>query len=93
MNTAPRRLTPVPKAPGGSNTTVCSIVCHTTISGPQQTSVRVLTPVSGPDGPRIAVRLGGLLLLVSDRPALGSLSDACTAAEALADMAFGSANP
>lgn len=92
MNTAPRRLTAVPKAPG-SNTSVCSIVCQTTISGPQQTSVRVLTPVSGPDGPHIAVRLGGLLLLISDRAALGCLSDACTAAEALADRAFGGASP
>lgn len=69
----------------------CSVVCQAKLSGPQPTSVRVLTPVTGPGDVLIAVRVGGILLLMSDLEALRSLGEVVALAEGLAPGAFGSA--
>lgn len=65
------------------------MVCQATLSGAQEVTVRVLTPVSGPGGPQIGVRIGPLLILVSDRDALKSMVDVSNQAELLAETAFG----
>jgi hypothetical protein len=87
MTTVPRRLSvAIPTLQAAHE---CSMVCQASFSGPQQTSARVLRPVSGSERPHIAVRLGPLLLRFTDRQALQSLLAAGSAAESLADAAYG----
>jgi len=40
------------------------------VVGLQETALHVLTPVSGSNGPQIAVRVGRIVVLVDDREAL-----------------------
>jgi hypothetical protein len=87
MTTVPRRLSLA--SPTSQGAPECSMVCQASFSGPQQTSARVLTPVSGSEAPHIAVRVGPLLLRLNDRGALHSLIDVCGEAEGLADAAYG----
>lgn len=87
MTTAPRRLTAVS---GKERTTGrCSVACQATLSGAQEVTVRVLTPVSGSGNPQLGIRLGQVLLLLSDLEALTSVLDACSRAEHLGEAAFG----
>jgi hypothetical protein len=64
MTTAPHKLRAVP-APSGS-ADPCTLVCQATLSGPQEITVRVLTPVSGPGRPHVAVRVGSVVLLIAE---------------------------
>lgn len=86
MTTTPHRLRTVVGL--DRETSRCTIACQATLSGSQEITVRALTPVSGPGGPQIGVRVGPILLLVSDRDALRSLIDAWSQGELLADTAF-----
>lgn len=87
MTTAIPRLEAVP--PPSTDTDNCAVACKVTLRGRQQTTVRVLAPVTGAGPPLIGVRVGFVLLLVSDRHALRSVVEACRRAAHLADAAFG----
>ena len=87
MTDAPHRLKAVPPHDGSAS--LCTLVCQATLSGPQETTVRVLTPVTGLGKPHLAVRVGPILLLVADQPALRSVADAVRQAELLADVTYG----
>lgn len=87
MTAAPHRLRAVSTS-RSSRTGACSVVCQATLEGQQATSVRVLTPVTGPAEARIGIRVGAVLLLISDRQALDSLSRAVEEAEQLAGAAL-----
>jgi hypothetical protein len=65
------------------------VVTQAMVAGAQETAVRVLKPINGSDSPKIAVRVGPIMVLVSDRPALESFVDAWKQAEALANETFG----
>jgi hypothetical protein len=65
------------------------VVCQAKLSGAQAITVSVLTPVSGSTQALIAVRVGGILLLVADREALRSVRQAIAQAAQLAPVAFG----
>jgi hypothetical protein len=56
--------------------------------GAQETAVRLLTPIGGSSGPQIAVRVGRIMVLVSNRQALESFFGAWHEAMTLADRAF-----
>lgn len=86
MTTAPHRLRAV-RAPR-DGTSRCTVVCQATLSGAQEVTVRVLTPVSGPGGPQIGVRMGPILILMSDREALESMLQALRQAKQLAHSTF-----
>jgi hypothetical protein len=90
MTTASHRLKAV--STSDPSRTECSVVCQVTLRGQQVTSVRVLTPVSGPAERRIGIRVGAILLLISDRPALDSVSRALEEAEQLACAALDAAH-
>jgi hypothetical protein len=62
-------------------------------AGPQDIHVQVIVPLSGPGQGQIGVRVGRLLVYVSNREALGSFLDAWGKAAALADKAFGPVLP
>lgn len=87
MTSAPHRLRRVGGQQGA--TSRCTIACQATLSGSQEITVRALTPVSGPGGPQIGVRVGPILILLSDREALRSLVEAWSQAELLAETAIG----
>lgn len=59
----------------------CVVICQATVSGPQETSVRALVPVSGTGRVHIGVRVGGVFVLVADGGALRSFLEAWTEAE------------
>lgn len=83
--TAPsRRLRAVSSPPRSS---ACMVVCQASLTGQQEISVRVLMPVSGPPESRIAVRVGAVLLLISDQHALDSLAAAVEEAQRVAGAA------
>lgn len=87
MTATPRRLRAVPVSEdcaGG-----CMMVCQATLSGPQPTRVQALTPVTGPGGPHIAVRVGSVLLLISDQQAMDAVTAAVRQANSLADAVYG----
>jgi hypothetical protein len=58
-------------------------------AGAQDVHVQVIVPLSGPGQGQIGIRVGRLLVYVSNREALGSFLDAWAQAGALADHAFG----
>jgi hypothetical protein len=58
-------------------------------AGAQDIHVQVIAPLSGPGKGQIGVRVGRLLVYVSNREALGSFLQAWGQAGALADKAFG----
>ena len=58
-------------------------------AGSQDVFVQPIVPLSGPGRGQIGVRVGRLLVYVSDRDALASFLDAWRQAETLADKAFG----
>jgi hypothetical protein len=58
-------------------------------AGAQDTHVQVIVPLSGPGKGQIGVRVGRLLVYVSNREALASFLHAWGQAAALADKAFG----
>lgn len=87
MTSAPHSLRSIEVRPDGSGR--CTVTCQITLSGTQEITVRALAPVSGRGGPQIGVRIGPVLLLVSDPDALRSLVDVSSQAEMLADTAFG----
>ena len=58
-------------------------------AGAQDIHVQVIVPLSGPGQGQLGVRVGRLLVYVSNREALGSFLDAWGKAAALADKAFG----
>ena len=66
-----------------------TVVSQAMVGGPQETAVRVLTPTNGSDSPKIAVRVGRILVLVSDREALESFVGAWHQDMALTGEAFG----
>jgi hypothetical protein len=66
-----------------------TVVTQAMVVGAQETAVRVLTPIGGSGGPQIAVRVGRIMVLVSDRQALESFVGAWHQAMTLADKAFG----
>ncbi|WP_270889991.1 hypothetical protein [Pedococcus sp. 5OH_020] len=86
MTAAPHQLHVV----GGhsQNRGGCTVACQATLHGPQDTSVRTLIPVTGTSGPHVAVRIGPILLLIADRPAMKSVLDAWLHADQLAAAAF-----
>ena len=62
-------------------------------AGAQDIHVQVIVPLSGPGQGQIGVRVGRLLVYVSNRQALGSFLEAWGNAGALADKAFGPEMP
>jgi hypothetical protein len=66
-----------------------TVVTQAIVRGAQETAVRVLTPIGGPKGRQIAVRVGRIVVLVSDRRALDSFVGAWHQAQALVEAAFG----
>jgi len=58
-------------------------------AGAQDIHVQVIVPLSGPGQGQLGVRVGRLLVYVSNREALGSFLDAWGKAAGLADEAFG----
>ena len=58
-------------------------------AGAQDIHVQVLVPLSGPGNGQIGIRVGRLLVYVSNREALRSFLEAWGQARALADKAFG----
>ena len=58
-------------------------------AGTQDTSVRVVSPLSGPGQGQIGVRVGRILVYVANREALASFVAAWTEAATRADEAFG----
>ena len=50
-----------------------TVVTQAMVGGAQETAARVLTPIGGSSGPQIAVRVGRIMVLVSDRQALDPL--------------------
>ena len=62
-------------------------------AGAQDIHVQLIVPLSGPGQGQIGIRVGRLLVYVSNREALGSFLDAWGKAGALADEAFGPAMP
>ena len=58
-------------------------------AGAQDVHVQVIVPLSGPGQGQIGVRVGRLLVYVSNREALGSFLEAWGKAGALTDRAFG----
>jgi hypothetical protein len=62
-------------------------------AGAQDIHVQLIVPLSGPGQGQIGVRVGRLLVYVSNREALGSFLQAWGQAAALADEAFGPVLP
>ena len=62
-------------------------------AGAQDIAVRVLPPLSGPQRGQVAVRVGRVLVYVTNREALQSFIDAWTEAAQYADEAFGPLPP
>lgn len=69
------------------------VAAQVIVGGPQEQKVQALQPLSGTETGQIAVRVGRLLIYVTDREALHAFSEAWREAEALADQAFGSVLP
>ena len=70
-----------------------TVVTQAMVVGAQETAVRVLTPIGGSSGPQIAVRVGRIMVLVSDRQALESFVGAWHQAMTLVNEAFGPEPP
>jgi len=88
--TAPSRLRAVPRLAGKTGFHYrFDVAAQAMAAGSQDTHVQAIVPLSGPGRGQIGVRVGRLLVYVSDRQALASFSDAWREAEALADRAFG----
>ena len=66
------------------------VVSQVMAAGAQDIHVQLIVPLSGPGQGQIGVRVGRLLVYVSNREALASFLDAWGQAGALADKAFGS---
>ena len=70
-----------------------TVVTQAMVGGAQETAARVLTPIGGSSGPQIAVRVGRIMVLVSDRQALESFVGAWHQAMTLVNEAFGPEPP
>lgn len=87
-----RTLHLVPRAPARPAQT--ALTCQVQLCGPQETTVRVLTPVNDTlPGPTVAVRIGPLLLLIGDQDALDDAADAFDQARRLRAAAFSGPAP
>ena len=69
------------------------VAAQAIVEGIQDIRVEAATPLAGTGHGQIAVRVGRLLVYVSDREALESFTDAWRRAEALANKAFGPLDP
>lgn len=63
------------------------------VTGPQDITVQATMPIVGTGRGQVAVRIGRLLVYVTDREALESFVSAWREAESLADEAFGPTLP
>jgi hypothetical protein len=88
--TAPSRLRAVPRLVGKTGfANRFQVAAQALVAGIQDTHVQAIVPLSGPGKGQIGVRVGRLLVYVSDRQALASFLDAWREAESMADEAFG----
>ncbi len=81
-------LVPSLKGKGGFENRF-DVAAQVIAAGTQDSSVRVLAPLSGPGQGQIGVRVGRVLVYVANREALACFVDAWTQAAALAEEAFG----
>ena len=90
MTSKRNRLRAVP-SPVGNTGFECrfEVASQVMAAGAQDIHVAVIAPLSGPGKGQIGVRVGRLLVHVSNREALGSFLEAWGQARALADKAFG----
>ena len=93
MTARRRHLKSVPRTSTRINDHQFRIAAQAIVEGMQDIRVEAATPLAGPGHGQIAVRVGRLLVYVSDREALDSFLDAWRRAEALADKAFGPTGP
>ena len=88
--TSPSRLRAVPRLVGKIGFDYrFDVASQVMAAGAQDVFVQPIAPLSGPGQGQIGVRVGRLLVYVSNREALASFLDAWGLAEALADKAFG----
>jgi hypothetical protein len=88
--TAPSRLRAVPRLAGRSTYEFrFDVASQVMVAGTQDVFVQPIVPLSGPGKGQIGIRVGRLLVYVSNREALQSFLDAWAQAEELADKAFG----
>jgi hypothetical protein len=82
---------PLPAAPRTNSN--CEIAAQAIVTGPQDTTVQATQPIVGTSQGQIAVRVGRLLIYVTDRQSLESFASAWREAETLAEQAFGPVLP
>jgi hypothetical protein len=94
MTTKRSRLRAVPSLVGKTGFDYrFDVASQVMAAGAQDIHVQVIVPLSGPGQGQIGVRVGRLLVYVSNRQALGSFLEAWGNAGALADKAFGPEMP
>ena len=91
MSTSTRHLRAVPSPEQVPDRFLVS--AQVSAAGPQEHTVRVVAPLSGPGRAQIAVRVGRVLVYLADRDALASFLTAWAEASRLADEAFGPVTP
>ena len=74
-------------------TRIFEVAAQAIVTGPQDTTVQATQPLVGTSHGQIAVRVGRLLVYVTDREALKAFAAAWREAETLADQAFGPVLP
>jgi hypothetical protein len=90
MTAKKSRLRAVPKLVGKTGFQYrFDVASQVMAAGPQDVHVQVIVPLSGPGKGEIGVRVGRLLVYVSNREALASFLHAWGQAAGLADKAFG----
>jgi hypothetical protein len=94
MTTKRSRLRAVPSLVGKTGFDYrFDVASQVMAAGAHDIHVQVIVPLSGPGQGQIGVRVGRLLVYVSNRQALGSFLEAWGNAGALADKAFGPEMP
>lgn len=94
MTAKKNRLRAVPKLVGKTGFQYrFDVASQVMVAGAQDIHVQLIVPLSGPGQGQIGVRVGRLLVYVSNREAFGSFLDAWGRAGALADEAFGPEMP
>ena len=86
LSTLPRRAFP-PALPRSGST--FEVSAQAIATGPQDSTVQATQPLVGTGRGQIAVRVGRVLVYVTDRDALASFTAAWAEAQTLADQAFG----
>ncbi|WP_404387410.1 hypothetical protein [Humibacillus xanthopallidus] len=90
LSTLPRRELP-PALP--RNTSTFEVAAQVIATGPQDSTVQATAPLVGTGQGQIAVRVGRVVVYVTDRDALQAFVSAWTEAQTLADQAFGPKMP